>query len=153
MSDCELLALYVACWRVRFFPEVRCFTAYTDRKPLTFAFIKISDPWSPQRQRQLAYISECTTDVRHIVRKDNNVADALSCTPIHAINVQMGIDYTAMACNRKDDEDVQAYRTARTRLVLKKEKFEEHDNSSLCDISTGQPEPIVPLAGDKRYLS
>ena len=42
---------------------------------MTFAISKISDPWSPRQQRHLAYVSEFTTDVRHIEGKANTVAD------------------------------------------------------------------------------
>ena len=84
--DRELLALYLAVRHFRYFLEARSFIAYTDHKPLTLAFAKVSDPWSPQQQRHLAYISEFTTDVRHIAGKDNNVADALSRTPVHFVS-------------------------------------------------------------------
>ena len=75
----ELLALYLAVWHFRYFLEAGCVTACTDHKPLTFAFAKISYLLSPWQQRQLAYISQFTTDVTHIARKDNNVDDSHSC--------------------------------------------------------------------------
>ena len=34
---------------------------------------KISDPWSKRQQRHLSYISEYTTDIRHVQGKDNQV--------------------------------------------------------------------------------
>ena len=112
--DRELLALYLAVHHFRYFLEAHPFIAYTDHKPLTLAFAKVSNPWSPRQQRHLAYISEFTTDVRHIVGKDNSVADALSRTPIHTVSAQVGIDYTAMANAQQNDEDIKAYRTAIT---------------------------------------
>ena len=95
--DHELLALYLAVRHFCYFLEARSCIAYTDHKPLTLAFAKVSDPWSPQQQQHLAYISEFTTDVRHIAGKGNNVTDALSRTPVHTVLTQVGIDYTAMA--------------------------------------------------------
>ena len=50
----------------RYFLEGRKFVAYTDHKPLTFSIAKISDSWSSLQQRHLAYISEFTTDIRHV---------------------------------------------------------------------------------------
>ena len=44
--DRELLALYLAVRHFRYFLEARPFIAYTDHKPLTLAFAKVSDPWS-----------------------------------------------------------------------------------------------------------
>ena len=108
---------------------------------LTFA--KVSDPWSPRQQRHLAYISEFTTDVRHIAGKDNSVADALSRTPVHTVSAQVGIDYTAMANVQQNDEDIKAYHTAITGLILEDVKFGPTNTTLLCDVSSGQPRPLV----------
>ena len=67
--DRELLALYLAARHFRIFLEGRPFVAYTNHKPLTFAFVKSSEPWSLRQQRHLAGISEFTTDFRHIAGK------------------------------------------------------------------------------------
>ena len=93
--DRELLTLYLGVWHFRYFLEGRQFTAYTDHKPLTFCMSKTAEPWSSRQQRQLSYISEYTTDIRHVQEKDNSVADTLSRATID--NVQLGIDYGAMA--------------------------------------------------------
>ena len=52
--DRELLALHLAVRHFRYFVEGRNFTAFTDHKPLTFAFAKVSDPWSA-RHAQTAH--------------------------------------------------------------------------------------------------
>jgi hypothetical protein len=39
---------------------------------------RVSAPWSARQVRQLAYISEFTTDLRHIPGPKNVVADTLS---------------------------------------------------------------------------
>ena len=44
--------------------------------------------------------------MRHIAGKDNNVADALSRTPVHTVSTQVGIDYTAMAIAQQQDDEV-----------------------------------------------
>ena len=67
--DRELLVLHLAIRHFRYFLESRVFTAFTDHKPLTFAFAKNSDPWSVREQRQLAAISEYTTDIVHLAGK------------------------------------------------------------------------------------
>ena len=45
--DHELLALYLIICHFLYFLEGRNFVAYSDHKPLTFAFTKMSDPWVP----------------------------------------------------------------------------------------------------------
>ncbi|KAI0241039.1 hypothetical protein LSAT2_002963, partial [Lamellibrachia satsuma] len=105
--DRELLAMYLAIRHFRYFLEGRTFTLYTDHKPLTFAISKISDPWSPRQQRHLAYISEFTTDVRHIEGKNKTVADTLSRDGISAIKAPLhGVDYEAMAAAQLTDDGI-----------------------------------------------
>ena len=74
--DWELL--FRAVRHFRFLLEGRSFMAFVDYKPLTFAIAKVSKPWSARQQRQLSFISEFTTDVRHMAGKSNQVADCLS---------------------------------------------------------------------------
>jgi cleavage and polyadenylation specificity factor subunit 1 len=145
--DRELLALFLAIRHFRYFIEGREFTAFTDHKPLTFAFAKVSDPWSARQQRQLAYISEYTTCVKHVAGKSNQVADALSRTLIHAVNaLSPGIDYEAMAATQQDNDEILAYRTAKSGLVLEDVPIGPRNTTLLCDISTGHPRPIVPAS-------
>ena len=150
--DRELLGLYLAVRHFRYFLEARPFVAYTDHKPLTFAFSKVSDPWSPRQQRHLAAISEFTTDVRHIAGKDNCVADALSRTVINAITSEIGIDYAAMAKAQVDDPEVTPYRTAITGMVLEDIPFGPDGCKLLCDVSTGNARPIVPSSWRRRVF-
>lgn len=70
--DRELLAIYVAIKHSRFMLEGREFFVITDHKPLIFAFSQKLDRASPRQCRQLTYISEFTTDIRH-VSSDKNI--------------------------------------------------------------------------------
>ena len=140
-----MLALYLAVRHFRIFLEARHFVAYTDHKPLTFAFAKISDPWSPRQQRHLAAISEYTTDVRHVAGKDNYVADALSRDSVNALHAEIGVDYAAMAA------DMSSKRKAATGLILRDVAFSPSGDTLLCDVSTGRPRPIVPEAFANKY--
>jgi hypothetical protein len=58
--------------------EARHFTNLTDHKPLTFAFQQKRDNCSPRQFKHLEYISQFTTDIRHISGRHNIVADTLS---------------------------------------------------------------------------
>ena len=147
--DRELLALYLGIRHFRYFLEGRSFVAYTDHKPLTFCMSKMSEPWSSRQQRHLSYISEFTTDIRHIQGKDNIVADTLSRANIDSI--QLGIDYCGMAADQRDDPEVQALRTAPSSLRVEDIPFGVQGVTLLCDTSTGHARPIVP-AGWRRQV-
>ena len=71
---------------------------------------KVAEPWSTRQQRQLSYISDYTTDIRHIAGKSNVVADCLSRTIIGA--VQLGLDYVDMSAHQASDHGVQTLRTS-----------------------------------------
>jgi len=84
--DRELLVIYEA---VRYFChmlEAQHFTILTDHKPLTFAFHQKRDKCSPRQFNHLDFVSQFTTDIRHISGQDNVVADALS--PVEVITFQ-----------------------------------------------------------------
>nr|CAB3249677.1 uncharacterized protein zf(cchc)-26 [Phallusia mammillata] len=149
--DRELLALHLAIRHFRYFLEGRVFTAYTDHKPLTFAFTKVSAPWSARQQRHLTAISEFTTDVRHIEGKQNHVADALSRGSIDAVRLPLDLDYSALAAAQVAPE-VQAYRTAVTNLKLEDIQINPSGTTILCDVSSGSPRPIVPTSWQRKVF-
>lgn len=75
----ELLAIYKSIKHFEDQIEGRICTVYTDHMPITHAFKqKAIEKISPQHLRQLHYISQFTTDIRHVKGKDNVVADFLS---------------------------------------------------------------------------
>ena len=76
--DSELLAIYLAIKHFRHFIEGREFHAWTDLKPLTFSFPTNSNRYSPHQACQLDFISQFTTDIRHVKGSNNPVGDALS---------------------------------------------------------------------------
>ena len=141
--DKELLSLYLGIRHFLYFLEGREFVVFTDHKPLTFCMSKISDPWTNRQQQHLSFISEFTTDIRHVSGKDNIVADALSRATINALHT--GVDYDTMAECQEKDSSVQAYRTTTSGLQLVDVPFGPSGKTILCDISTGRPRPIVPV--------
>jgi hypothetical protein len=76
--DRELLAVHQAIVHFREFLEGRDFHVLTDHKPLTTAMSSTSPTSLARRRRQWQYISEFTTDVRHLAGATNVVADAFS---------------------------------------------------------------------------
>jgi cleavage and polyadenylation specificity factor subunit 1 len=79
--DRELLAAFSAVRHFRFLLEGRQFRLLTDHKPLVTSLFCITLPWSACQQRQLSFIAEFTSDIRHTLGQENVVADALSRPP------------------------------------------------------------------------
>lgn len=150
--DRELLALYLAVRHFRFMLEGRPFIMFTDHHPLVKALHKQAEPWSARQQRHLSYISEYSTDIRHIAGKHNVTADCLSRAPIdnECQHVSVGMDYEALAAAQACSEDTQCYRTALTGLRVADVPLEEGGPVLLCDTSLQRPRPIIP-PGFRRY--
>jgi transposase InsO family protein len=138
----ELLAIYLAIKHFRHFVEGRNFTVYTDHKPLTHAIHSSSDKYSPRETRHLDYISQFTSDIRHISGMDNVVADTLS--RINAIQPEhQVIDFEEIAKAQATEEFQKEIRqsslkTMSTAIPNSKLKL-------LCETSTRQYRPIIPL--------
>ncbi|GBP49333.1 Retrovirus-related Pol polyprotein from transposon 297 [Eumeta japonica] len=100
--DRELLAIYMAIKHFRNQIEGRQLTIYTDHKPITYAFAKIgTDSETPRRTRRLLFISEFTTDIRHVSGEGNAVADALS--RVDEITCPTTINFEELSAAQSDD--------------------------------------------------
>jgi cleavage and polyadenylation specificity factor subunit 1 len=76
--DRELLAIYQAVKHFHHMLEARHFTIFTDHKPITYAFQQKREKYSPLQFNHFDFVSQFTTDIRHISGRDNVVADTLS---------------------------------------------------------------------------
>ncbi|BHF76758.1 hypothetical protein SprV_0501985700 [Sparganum proliferum] len=97
----ELLAIYLAVKHFRHFLEGRDFTIFTDHKPLTFSIRSHSDKYNPREISYLDYISQFTTDIRHIDGPKNAVANMLSRPSLSTFHLSHGIDLGAMAAEQR----------------------------------------------------
>ena len=97
--DRELLAVYCAIRHFRHFLEARQFHILTDHKPLTHSLHSKSDKHSPRQVRHLEFISQFTSDIRHVTGQGNPVADALSRMEANAItqDSSTAVDFQALA--------------------------------------------------------
>lgn len=148
--DRELLAIYLAVQHFRHMLEGRRFVIYTDHKPLTFAMAAQTD-YSPRQTRHLAFISEFSTDLRHVSGKDNGPADALSRNPVAAVQPPVAVSWDAIAtAQAADRDDVAAAKSAMTALEWDT-LILDSGAALLVDKSTGVPRPYVP-AGLRRMV-
>ncbi|GBN35729.1 hypothetical protein AVEN_240173-1 [Araneus ventricosus] len=160
--DRELLAIYATVKHFRHLSEGQNFIIFTDHRPLTFAFTKKSDPSSPRQQRglfwyprlgwvslltggtqpnrgyqnrplkYLDFISQFSTDIRHISGSKNVVVDTLS--RISDVHLQK-VDFSAMANAQASDEELQALLSKNELSLLLKPLFTDPTSSKLyCDI-------------------
>lgn len=84
--DRELLAIYLAIKHFRHYVEGCNFYVVTDHKPLIYSLFSNSNRYSPRQVHHLDYISQFTSDIRHVSGRDNPVADALSRVDIQTIH-------------------------------------------------------------------
>lgn len=151
--DRELLAMYLAVKHFRHLLEGQAeVVLFTDHKALTYALGKKSDASLSSRQaNQLSYISEYVTDIQYIAGKENIVADALSRSfeveeSTNTIVALPENELIALQDSQSADEslhDLLAQYPNRWKTV----SFEECPNVNIiCDISTGNHRPYLPLA-------
>ena len=113
--DKELLGIKESIQHFRHMVEGRSFTVYTDHKPLMLV-MPTTTARTPRQERHLSFISEFTTDIRHVKGEQNLVADHLS-RPIMAALLP-AVDLEMMAHTQARDPEIQAARTAITSLIL-----------------------------------
>ena len=104
--DRELLAIYLSIRHFRHMVEGREFSVYTDHKPLTRALTSRSTQHSPRQIRHLDFVSQFTSDIRHVKGSENPVADALSRIELNSLTQQQGIDFEDMARAQTTDPDL-----------------------------------------------
>ncbi|GBN73255.1 Pro-Pol polyprotein, partial [Araneus ventricosus] len=117
-----------------------------DQKPLIFAFKQKPEKCSPRQLRHLDYISQFSTDIRHVNGKDNIIADTLSRIEIDAITAPPNLDYKKIAQEQLNDSELQQLLKSNSSLKLEKHYFPLEDIHLICDMSTNQPSPFIPKA-------
>ena len=141
--DRELLAIYLAVKHFCHFVEGYQFHILTDHKPLTFAQTSTSTQPTPRQVHQLDFISQFTSDIRHIEGVNNPVADALSrIEVIHTTHPSL-IDFNALV-SAKGSELAALQQSKLSSLVFKEIHLPSATSTLHCDMSTGTPRPYVP---------
>lgn len=145
----ELLAVHAAIRHFRHFLEGVEFFVLTDHKPLTYALRSLSfdgGTHTARERRQMSYISEFTTDIRHVKGGDNEVADALSRNPVNAITPILPVDFPALAAAQREDDELKHLLTATTALNLEWIPVPGSEDKVCCDTSVSRTRPFVPAS-------
>lgn len=150
--DRELMAIHQSIKYFRYAIEGRVFTVYTDHKPITFAFKLNREQCSPRQFRMLDYISQFSTDIRHIKGQANIVADLLSrpgpetdAASINDVTANIIIDYATLAEAQLEDSELEKLRNCtKTALKLELTPIVGTDKNIYCDVSNGQHRPYIP---------
>lgn len=142
--DRELLAMYTSVKRLRHMLEGRNFIIYTDQKPLIYAFKQDPDKCSPRQWRHLDFISQFSTDVRHVSGVNNIVADALSRIEVNQVSNSF-LDFETFARAQQDDIELENFqKDGKSSLILQSMPSPVSATELVCDTSTGSPRPFVP---------
>lgn len=142
--DRELLGIYLGIKHFRHMLEGRNFIVYTDHKPLIYAFNQKMDKASPRQIRQLDFISQFSTDIRHISGAQNDVADLLS--RIESVD-SIIIDFSEIAEHQKSDPELKALLETPdpdSSLNLKMFTIPNSINQLCCDTANNVVRPYVP---------
>ena len=139
--DRELLAIYKAIKRFRYFIEGRQFHVKSDHKPLSTVFKNNKTSYTPRQLRHISFISQFTTDIRYIMGSENAPADALSRN-ISSVSSTL-LDYDAIATDQLIDHELQELQQNPS-LQLEKVNIPGTEVELYADVSTGDVRPYLP---------
>ncbi|XP_018644951.1 choline/ethanolamine kinase, putative [Schistosoma mansoni] len=140
----ELLAIYLTIKHFRHMLEGREFIVFTDHKPLTNALKARADKYSPREVRHLDYISQFTSDIRHVKGQDNQAADALSRLEINVLQ-QSTVNFETLRNEQEQDLELQnLLKTNNSSLNLKQFPSPVDGILIYCDTTKAMPRPFVP---------
>lgn len=146
----ELLAIFEGVRHFHHVLEGQTFVIYCDHKPLSYVFSQKSDNFPPIQRNQLTYISQFSTDIRHVAGADNVPADALS--RIDSVT-HAAVDFTALAAAQEGDNELRELQdSSSSGLVLSKVRVPGTTVDLVCDTSTGRPRPFIPPACRRRIF-
>lgn len=152
--DRELLGIYLAIKHFRFFVEGRSFRVYTDHKPLVNA-VNSKTERSPRQFRHLDYVSQFTTDIRHVRGKDNVVADTLS-RPEDSSVENLESNLKTIRDLQADDSELRELienPPARSSCRLEKVAIPGTDIELWCEISNNRQRIYLPETLRQSYFS
>ncbi|CAK8676854.1 unnamed protein product [Clavelina lepadiformis] len=167
----EALAASMAVRHFRYYLEGRNFVLLTDHKPLVAMVKRDLSSVSPRLYRYLSFVLEFTADFQYIPGDQNLTADLLSRSPVTdpaedaspvsddkqheqseehyqtiagMVEDSPTLDFKRIASEQFTDPTLQDLIAGDTSLQLRQIPMTNQNISILCDISTGQPRPLLP---------
>lgn len=137
--DRELIAIHRAIRHFRPSIEGRNFAILTDHKPLIHMFRQRPETATPMRIRLVNFISQFSTDIRHVSGGDNVVADALS----RMEEISLPDDMDTIAVEQEADSSIPELLKNPT-LTLKWMTVPTSVKPLLCETSTSTVRPYLP---------
>lgn len=137
--DRELIAIHRAVRHFRTCIEGRRFSILTDHKPLIHAFYQKQETATPMRIRLVNFISQFTTDIRHVSGTDNQVADTLS----RMEEIRSPDDMEKIVEEQEADSSITEL-LKNPSLQLKWIEVPHIRKSLLCETTTSKLRPYVP---------
>lgn len=147
--DKELLAIHSAVKHFQYMLEGRPFLILTDHKPLESAFKTLAER-SPIQKRYLSFISQFSTDIKHIAGRDNVVADALSRPDCDSVEPDPNLLHNIVEAQKEDVELRGLVEASSGPFVLDRIRFP--DFLVVCETSTGRHRPYVSASLRRRVF-
>ena len=118
---------------------------WTETSLEAFSAATKSTQHSPRQIRHLDFVSQFTSDIRHVKGAENPVADALSRIELNGLAQHQGIDFEDMAKAQASDPDLTQFQQSSSSLYSSRlftyrrqpklssaiSRLEHHDHSSL----------------------
>ncbi|GBM87449.1 hypothetical protein AVEN_90458-1 [Araneus ventricosus] len=125
--------------------EGREFQIFTDQKPLIYTFKQNPDKCSPRHFRHLDFISQFSTDIRHVQGFKNFVADSLSRIELNSVTKSPFLNFSELAKAQQIDPETQKFLQDKSfSLQLALKPCLSTNSDLICEISTGSSRPLVP---------
>lgn len=156
--DRELLATFMGLKHFQHYHEGRNITVLTDHKPLVQSVQKNSNSYTERQSRQLDYILQCTSDVRHIKGTENVVADVLSRPEAATIQNRKTIidslDLTRLASEQFLDQELKDILTKKvpSSLNLEKKRDRVTKDEVWCSTHKGRTRPFIPKSMRREFF-
>ena len=139
-----MLALFLSICHFCHMLTGHVFHVLTDHRPLKQALVRKGEPWSPCQIRQLAYISEFTSDIRYISGPDNTNANALSRNVFEQLNSIKFCTLEEFAAAQKTCKEVKALLSS-PGLTCTSRRLPS-GKTLHYDTSTSKPRIIIPVS-------
>ena len=150
--DRELEAIFQGIRHFQEDIEGRELIIFTDHKPLTFAMNKSAKVTNQRQARQLDFISQYTTDIRHIPGDENSVADALS--RIASISQTAAVDEQQLAEEQERDDELRDILQDKKKSSLQLKRITNSFGVTLTgDQHNGRWRPFVPAPLRNRIIA